>query len=97
MTPTEAHNFISKCGRRWLGRKNLYPGEIVQRTKASLFGNAVMLAGMDFNSFYHSHSPAMRIVSGGFTLLALPVLVWLFLRLRQAERVVWRRYQLVKQ
>jgi hypothetical protein len=97
MTETDAKNFVQRCGRWCLGRKNLSCSEIIRRTRTNCVTLSILWVGTVVNvSLGFKHPLWLYAWTYGFALMALSIIIWLLLRLRRSENVLRTQYQFVK-
>jgi hypothetical protein len=95
MTEAEAIQFLRKCERFWLGRKNLTVGEVIRKTRQNCFSIIALMLPCLFIAtsqlakageigFWHY----LNISLIAFSFMMIGLSTWLLIRLRQVRQVL---------
>jgi hypothetical protein len=100
VTVTEAHNFLSWCGRFWLGRKDWNEYEIVSRMKTScLLLMMQIIPTLIYalpkviypKSVSHGHD-SFPVIALIFSTVVFSLMTWLLFRVRSACKTLNRPF-----
>jgi hypothetical protein len=101
MTEFDAHRFLAKCGRWWIGRRSMHEDDIIRRVKLScliLMLQAVNPIGIELPKLVFSPQPDItswfyvRIFVVVFSFLEFGLSFWLLMRIRRACQVLGKSF-----